>query len=247
MTRGPFIRNWLTMAEEAETPFAKLGGDVPRADADFTALRSSTTTAPDGPVEFDPGDDFPLKVRNLARSFDGQPELLLLNAKLITLLRRRAPPTHVPKLFQRLWAQEHSYLTQALPARWLISTAQTMGDHGATQAQRRAGGELATLFAMIKLYETERLFSGRMPEDLFTPGQARPEALALDLSAFAIARGDLDRTLISRLWRLTDADPVSRSIGHKLLRELLADDRAIFRRLRKMRDRRRAAKEDGDD
>src|SRR6056297_1117857 len=44
----------------------------------------------------------------------------------------------------------------------------TFGDHGKTPEQRSAGLGLSTLFGMMKLYESERLFSGRDPGKPFT-------------------------------------------------------------------------------
>lgn len=239
--RGPHIKLWLEHQVAAERPFATFGDAVPSADVDLDIARTRRVVPPEGPRE-DPGtrEDFAVKARNLARDFAGQSEILLINAKLVALSRRRAMPDHVPALFQRLWREHHAFLVERLDARWLLSSALTMADLGETETQRLVAAQLSTLLSMLKLYETERLFSGKLPDEVFPPGRARPECLALGFEPFAILGGDLDRALITGIWRRSEADPVAHELARALIEPLLADDRGLFRRLRKMRIRRQA-------
>lgn len=238
MDDGPNIETWLDIQLQAEVPYTEFGTELPTENTDFDRAELTLVEPPEGPAEVGSAGDFALKSRNLARAFAGQPQLLLLNAKLIALLRRAQPHRHLPLLFHRLWRQKHGVLVAELSPRWLIASAQTMADFGETEAQRRTAAELSVLFSMIKLYESERLFSGRDPDVIFPPGRARAR-IALDLDTFAIGGGDLDRVVITRIWRAADGDPVARSLARRLLGDILAEERAIFRRLRRMRNRKR--------
>ncbi len=194
--------------------------------------------APDGDHEDAPAGDFAAKSRNLARAFAGQPALLLLNAQLIALLRRHEPPAHIPALFADLWTAHADDLADLHDARWLISSCRTLADFGPTTTSRIVAAELAMLADMMKLYESERLFSGTAPEDLFT-GKRTPAPLPLDLDAFAIGSGDLDRSIATRIWKRASGDPVAEALTSRLIPDILGDPRGLFLRLRLMRDRRR--------
>lgn len=51
-----------------------------------------------------------------------------------------------------------------LDPRWLVSAITTFGDHGSTEVQRRVGQSMTVLFGAMKLYESERRYSGLGPE-----------------------------------------------------------------------------------
>ncbi|MEX3016251.1 hypothetical protein [Gymnodinialimonas hymeniacidonis] len=238
LTAGPSIRTWLKLEEEATAPFTVLGDAVPAADSDLAALLHETVPPADGPKEPAPASDFAAKSHNLARAFAGQPALLLLNARLIALLRRRNPPAHIPGLFARLWAAHADDLADLHDARWLISSCRTLAEYGPTEVSRITGAELAMLADMMKLYESERLFSGTAPEDLFG-GKRTPARLPLDLDAFAVGSGDLDRSVATRIWKRASGDRVAEALVSRLIPDILGDPRGVFLRLRRMRDRRR--------
>ncbi len=228
------LTEWLALQDQAERPFRIFEGEVPPEDLDLSVAVTRVVVAPSGPMEDPSFDDFAARARNLARQFQGRSELVLLNAKLIILLRRRDPPTHVAKLFQRLWVDHHSTLRSVLSPRWLISSAQTLADHGATEIQRRTGASLATLFGALKLSESERLFSPRAPDAPFR-GKRQSEELMLGISPYAVMSGDLDRVLLTRLWRDAFGDPVAISLVEALILPLMEDPRTVFARLRQMR------------
>lgn len=240
MVSGPHLEHWLQMQAEAERPFVRFDGMVPPADLDIAAALSGRVVAPAGPREEGAFDDFGVKARNLARAFAGQPEVLLINAQIITLLRRRDPPGHVPALFARLWTEAHETLGAEHDLRWIIPSAETLARFGATEVQRRTGLGLSVLCKTVKLYETERLWSGSAPEAPFGGRRAEAAQIALDQRPFAIAGGDLDRALITGIWLGAQGDTVAETLAVRLIPALLADDRAVFRRLRRMRARWRA-------
>ena len=226
------IAQMLADQAAAEAPFAHFPDAMPNA-RDLHA----TVVAPDGPEEDAAFDDFAARSRNLVRAFAGQPRLHLVHAQCATLLRRRDPPPGVATLFHRLWAEHGGDMAAALPVRWLISAATTFADHGQSARERQAGEGLSTLFAMLKLAETERLFSGFAPDTPFRPGRSQ-RPLPMDLQPFAIHGGDLDRALLTRIWRAGTATPATDALTRRLLSDLLEEPRGLFARLTAMRLRR---------
>lgn len=175
------------------------------------------------------------KYRDLAKEFEGRSALLHLHGLLIANLRRRAQPEHCAALFTRLWAEESAYLMAHLDARWLVSAITTFGDHGATATQRSVGQALSVLFGMMKLYETERLFSGTKPGTAYEWKRRSASRLAMQMDPYAIAGGGLDVNLLGRLWQQAEQDTVLAPLAHRLLTLLVQDDKTVFRRLRTMR------------
>jgi len=225
------IARMLTDQAAAEAPFARFPHEMPMAER-----LNDPVTAPDGPEEEAGFDDFAARSRNLARVFAGAPRLHLVHAQCVTLLRRRDPPEGIAALFRALWTDHGAALATGLPTRWLISAATTFADHGDTSSQRQAGEGLSTLFAMLKLTETERLFSGTPPDTPFRPGRVKAP-LPMRMQPYAIHGGDLDRALITRIWRAGMSDPATAPLTRRLLRDLMGDPRNVFARLSRMRAR----------
>ncbi len=175
------------------------------------------------------------KYRELSRQFHGQPTLLHLHGLLIANLRRKGQPDHTAALFARLWREEAPFLLDHLDARWLVSAVTTFGDHGLTAEQRQLGQSLSVLFGMMKLYETERLYSGQNPQDAFAISDRSARKLAMEMDPYAISTGGLDVNLLGGLWRQSEQDPVLRPLAQRLLSLLIEDDMTVFRRLRLMR------------
>ncbi|MDF1854346.1 glycosyltransferase family 2 protein [Pseudooceanicola sp.] len=187
---------------------------------------------------------FGSKCRQLHREFAGQPALCYLNGLLIANLRRRDQPPQAAPLFLRLWREHADFLIANLDARWLVSSITTFGDHGATDAQRRVGHVLSVLFNTMKLYETERLFSGVTPEVIFQKGKKSSSKLPLQMDPYAIVGGGLDVNMLGRIWMDAAEDPVVAPLAHHLLEALNRDDRNLFRRLRLMREAREGTRPD---
>ncbi|APX25550.1 MAG: glycosyltransferase family 2 protein [Rhodobacteraceae bacterium] len=223
-------RDALTCAE-GEAP--------PPADLDLALLAAQTVTDPDqDPAEAPPfRSSYHRKRHALRKELVGQSELVFLNGLLIAHLRKRSFPSHLPALFHRLWAEQGAHLIERLDQRWLVSAVTTFGDHGQTPVQRSVGLALNVLFGTMKLYETERLYSGSPADRAFPLDRKSPGPLPMEMDAYAIASGGLDVNMIGRLWTEAEGDGVIRPLAHHLLDLLIHDDRTLFRRLRTMRKR----------
>lgn len=228
----------LTQMEGRRDPFTYYEGEaLAPLDQDLEALKHITMQAA-APELGDSRSGYARKYRALAEEFDGQPALLHLHGLLVAHLRRRAQPDHTAALFQRLWAEEAEYLLARLDARWLVSAATTFGDHGANEVQRSVGHALSVLFGMMKLYETERLYSAVPPEQPHPWRKKSSKHLAMQMDAFAVGgAGGLDVNMLGRLWQQGSEDPVIAPLVQRLLTLLVDDDKTVFRRLHIMRAR----------
>lgn len=230
----------LAQYEGRRDPFSYATGEaLPPLDTDLAALAQQTVTDPaDDPARCPPfRSSYHRKCFALRQELNGASDLVFLNALLIAHLRKRSWPDHAPALFLRLWTEQAQHLLDRLDPRWLVSSVTTFGDHGATAPQRSTGLALTTLFGAMKLYESERLYSGHSPDRAFPlDGKIRAK-LPLDMDSYALASGGLDVNLIARLWQEADADPVIAPLAHRLLTLLIGDDRTVMRRLATMRKR----------
>jgi hypothetical protein len=205
---------------------------LPAADINLIPLTRQIVSDPaDGPLAPPFANNAQRKAYALRQELQGQSELTVLHALTIAHLRKRSFPDQAPHLFQRLWAEHGAHLLGQLDARWLVSAITTFGDRGMTPVQRSTGLALSTMFGMMKLYESERLYSGRPPDNPF-PVSARTRArLPLDMNPFALVNGGLDVNLIARLWQEAEGDPVMQPLAHHLLEMLVHDPGGVFRRL----------------
>lgn len=177
------------------------------------------------------------KEYDLAPEFAGQSALLLLHGLTIAHLRKRAFPPHTPALFRRIWVEQAPVLLAGLSTRWLISAVITFGDHGATEAERALGREMNMMFSLMKLYEFERLHSGRAPHEVFRPANRSDAAMPLQMEPFSLVSGGLDVNLLAPLWVRAQATPVLGPVALQLFDRINADPGTIFARLQKMRAR----------
>ncbi len=209
------------------------GESLPPADFDLVPLVTEIVP-PDEPRPVGRLSPYRRKFWQLQREFAGLSELALLNADLIVNLRREAWPEHAPALFVRLWREQGAALIQTLPGRWLISSVITFGDFGETEAQRRIGLALNVLFSTMKLYETERTFSGFPPTAVFRRTRMCSHKLPLGMSPFGFHRGGLDFNLLAPIWKDALAEPTVGPLACHLLDRLNADPGNVFRRIRQM-------------
>ncbi|MCH2164627.1 MAG: glycosyltransferase family 2 protein [Marinovum sp.] len=190
------------------------------------------------------------KFLSLRTELAGRSELAVLHGLLVAHLRKSAQPPHTAALFQRLWAEQSDHLLEELNPRWQVSAITTFGDHGMTTTQRRVGATLSVLFNTMKLYETERRYSGFRADRPFSLDTHGTGPLPLQMDGFSIKSGGLDINMLGRLWKDAEDDEVIQPLAHALLDQLIHDPRTIFRRLRTMRariERRRVRKETGGD
>ncbi|MBA85441.1 glycosyltransferase family 2 protein [Thalassobius sp. S69A] len=221
------------------------GESLPPLDIELDPLKTRTMLR-HAPELGSSRSSYASKYRDLAKEFDARPALLHLHGLLIANMRRQDQPPQTAALFERLWAQESEFLLENLDTRWLVSAVTTFGDHGQTALRRQLGHSLSVLFGMMKLYETERLYSGRHPDQTFDLKTRSNEKLAMQMDPFSLTSGGLDVNMLGALWQLSEQDPLIRPLAQRLLQLLVQDDRTVFRRLLKMRERRaKALKEKG--
>lgn len=236
------IEALLTQYETRRDSFDYAAGEALHPlDTDLGALKDTPVADPDT----DPNWSRPFrssyhrKGNALRKEFIGASELCVLHGMVIAHLRKRDWPQHAPALFQRLWAEEATHLLTHLDARWLVSAVTTFGDHGANATQRATGLAMTALFGTMKLYESERLYSGRTPDTAFPLDTRKKAILPLEMDSYSLTSGGLDVNLIARLWREAEGDPVLAPLAHRLLSLLIHDDRTVFRRLMTMRTRKK--------
>jgi hypothetical protein len=215
------------------------GEALPPLEVDLAALKAQIITRPDRK-------DIPRarvmsghmrKSLELIEEFEGEPALCHLHGLLIAHLRKREQPEHTMDLFTRIWREEHAFLIGHLDPRWLVSALATFGDHGQTETQRRVGQSLNVLLNMMKLYESERLYSGFRPEQEFKLKRLVGAKLAINMDRFAILTGGLDVNLLARLWVDAGEDEVLKPLAHRLLNLLNEDRGTVFRRLKTLKGR----------
>ena len=87
----------------------------------------------------------------------------------------------------------------------------------------------------MKLYETERLYSGLRPEQPFAFGKKSARHLPMGMDAYALKGGGLNVNLLGKLWQQAHQDQVIAPLAQSLLEQLINDPGGVFRRLRMMR------------
>lgn len=212
---------------------------LPGLDMDFGPLKAHVVPEPgDDPLRAAPvRSSNRRKLLEIREELAGCSELCALHGLLIAHLRKSDQPAQTAPLFHRMWAEEHDHLLAQLDPRWLVSALTTFGDHGQTEVQRRVGQAMTVLFGTMKLYESERRYSGLSADRPFALTGKDRGPLPLEMDAFHLPAGGLDVNMLGRLWRDAGEDPVLQPLAHHLLDLLIHDPRTVFRRLRIMRKR----------
>ncbi|WP_170607700.1 hypothetical protein [Ruegeria arenilitoris] len=225
--------------ERREAPYLFPEKVLPVPDVDLDKLSELRVAEPDPKAIFDNRRDASKKLHSLQQEFVGQSQLLLTHAICVALLRRAPAPTQARDLFLRLWSEKGAVLAGDLPVRWLISSATTFADHGQTIEQRLGGQSLSLLFDLIKLHDSERRVSLQPCDKAFDIGREEHDQLplAFDMPGYSLRTGDLDRTLLARLWRYAENDPVLRPLGFRMLKLVMYDPRSIFGRIQHYKNR----------
>lgn len=211
--------------------------ELPPANFDLSALRNVIVTPDTSELPPD-HTQFSLRIREMQTTFEGKSFLCLLNSLLIMSLRKREVPPQAAPLFLRLWQEEDEVLMAQLNGRWLISSVITFATFGATEADRRIGQSLSVFFSLMKLYESERLYSGRMAEQADEPTKKPIGKLPMDMPHFNLLSGDLEADLLGPLWIEALNAPGAGRLAQKLLTQMNHDPGTLFRRFAHMRNRR---------
>ena len=210
------------------------GDSLPPLDVDLAALASTYVEDDPAPLK-DKDGSFRTRWSDLRGELKGCTELAFLNSLVIVNLRKREFPDHAPALFHRIWREHGQQLIDELTGRWLISSMITFADHGETEADRRVAQSLNILFSLMKLYESERLYSGLTADKPFRPEDRRVSTLPLDMEPFSLMRGDLEPNLLAPILVDARAAPTAGPLAKQLLDLLNRDDRTMFRRFALMR------------
>lgn len=214
------------------------GEALPPTDTDLDALIAMRVPLVPPPLP-EHHSSFARKRFELMTDLAGHTELALVNALLIANLRKRVWPRHAPALFNRIWGEKGSQLLAELPTRWLISSVITFADHGLSEADRRIGQSLNILFSLMKLYEAERQYAGAAADTPFPLTGRKVSPLPLGMPQFGLVGGDLEAHFFLPILRDIKAAPSVGPLAHELINRLNQDPGNLFRRLGKMRDRRK--------
>ncbi|MFA8443785.1 hypothetical protein [Yoonia sp.] len=212
------------------------GADVPPLDVNFQALAAmplppQKLPRPEGLSRVEK------KRHMLLGELAGHSELAMLHAMLVSHLRKHTYPEGTPALFLRLWAEEEDWLLGNLPTRWLISAVITFADVGQTEADRNLAARMNMLFSLMKIYEAERAFSGKAPQEPFRTQDRNKSPLPMGMKDFSVLRGDLEANLLAPLWRDAQTAPNIGPLTCHLLDRLNCDDGTVFRRFAMMREK----------
>ncbi|MEL7258074.1 MAG: hypothetical protein AAFN80_09560 [Pseudomonadota bacterium] len=222
--------------EKRQDSFDNATDILPAPDSDLSGFFERVVTAPAIAPPRRKTTDIYERNDGFRAQLAGKSEALLLNAILIAILRRTDPPDSALTLFLRLWAEHGKHLVKDMPVRWMISSATTFGEHGATHAQRACGMGLSVLFDMIKLYESERSYCGISGRRLFKNQQSeKSHSIAFGLNRYSFKGGDLDKNMLARLWKLSETDNTIRPLAQKMLRLVMTDTRTVFARVQRMK------------
>lgn len=209
------------------------GEELPPLDVDFAAL-AQIKIGPQVPLSEKPS-RVESKLFTLRAELAGQSELALLHGLLISHLRKHTYPDAAPQLFLRMWHEQEDWLLDNLEPRWLISAVITFAEHGETERDRRLAQSLNILFSLMKIYEAERGFSGKTPQEPFDVADRVAISLPMGMPGFSLIHGDLEASLLAPLWQSCRRAPAVGPLARQLLEMLNEDDGTLFRRLALMR------------
>lgn len=203
---------------------------------EFAALKGPSTVDHPDPVLGSNRADLADYLKLVEREFLGQPELLLLHAKLIVLIRREYKTKQCFALFSKLWHEEAPFLLQHLDMRWLLSANDTFLDLSEDREERLTAGWSVILANGIKLTETERLFSARDADpDRLAELRREPRELFDGMRSFWIGREDTLFNMRRRLELVSKATPV-----HQIFWELFArmqEENTVYSRFRALHEK----------
>jgi hypothetical protein len=170
------------------------------AAMDFAAAEAPSTIQHSDPDLGSNRADLPGYLKLVEQEFFGQPEILLVHAKLIVLIRRNYRTEECFALFQRLWDEQSKILLAKLNVRWLLSANDTFLDLSTDNEERLIAGWSVILANTVKLSETERLYqSNTCDPERFAAVKHKTEELFDGMRSFWIGREDTLHNMRRRL------------------------------------------------
>jgi len=195
---------------------------------DWAAL--AATQMPAGEKVFLTGRYEPIEhhLSKLEQEFCGDPLLHYHHAALSVLIRRDIQRDLALQQVEAMWRAEPECLLQ-LSLRWLISACDTLMEHAPDIADRTAGAMGSFLGNTVKLYETERHFTGKA-RPLDAEAAAAPVPLFDGLTSFSVGHGDMIFNQRQRFEQLARDG----SFAHRIVMEIIArldGNDTVFKRL----------------
>ena len=209
-------------------------------DQDFSGLREPVPRDKDE-AEFSRNRaDLSEHLKWVEAEFAGQPEVLLVHAKLIVLIRREYRAAECYELFKTLWREEQAFLLKHLSMRWLISANDTFLELSREPSERLMAGWTVLLCNTVKLAETERAFEKRelIPERL-EELKAGSNELFDGFTTYKVGHEDTLINMRRRLEAISDNSAPSRIFWEVFAR--LQDQDSVYGRFRALHFRPRTA------
>lgn len=210
-------------------------------DHDWQTMKSQTIHG--DTIAYTHGADKNLQnhLNSLKNEFVGAPELNYHHALLIVLIRRGVNAQDNFKQFERLWNQEHQFLTTSLNTRWLTSACDTFIDHSQDEHLKALLMNAVILINTIKLQESERFLtksSENLPNDerLHYLQQSRL-SLFDGVSGFAVGTDDTLRNMRWRLDKLCQSHPLGIIVTTVFDRLQQPDSDTVYSRFRQAHSR----------
>ena len=211
---------------------------MPHSSEFINALANSMIEHTQLPVWCDVDIAYRLKV--VLPEFVGKPELCLYIVHLIIRLRREVEVERSVRLFFDIVYAHQALFIQHLSSRWLISVLDTFVDYG-SQEEKIQAMNVIVVFNMLKLSETERIFSrctGQFPpQDCLHP--YGKEFLWDGMQPMDLCKGDMLANMLRRIsFCLEDnafifavfVELLSRSCESDTLLKRIHDVNELFRR-----------------
>lgn len=201
---------------------------VSQEPLDFTKARERIVTGVDNTftrgerryaIFFGRRPDFAEHMNEIRSEFLNQSELLFVHAALVVALRRGIDAERNFRIFQAMWLAEGDFLRAQLSLRWLISTCDTLIDHGSSSTQKALSMASVLLVNTVKLQETERHVHGLRGKEM--PIVASPGGFLFDgITCFSIADGDMLTNMIRRIQSLATIDDIAGPILVEIVKRL---------------------------
>lgn len=164
-------------------------------------------------------------LKALEDEFRGEPQLHYYHAALSVLIRRDIQRDLALAQFYSMWRDQPDCMLR-LSTRWLISACDTLMAHSQDMADRTAGAAGSFIGNLVKLYETERHFSGVARA---IDGPRGPVPLFDGLTTFSIGNGDMIMNQRRRFADLVQSGSFAHRIVATILERIDSNDTVFSR------------------